>query len=370
MRMNVFTVEFPPFCGGAGFYLYELIHALGKRGVHSDIYMRNAPTCANPENAVIHTVPTVSPHVITYNLALRSRELSLKKGDIVIHNECAGFFFSNTFYRENVNIMIVHHLSIKEPYTSVQRRLRLMAWQKLQDIMASKVDYFIFSNEQVAQDVVARYGQKEYFIVPNGISVDAFRDVPQEKIESVKKRYKNDRIMLFFPGGASNERKGLLHFFSVVKEINQISEVVLVVSGYNPGVVKGLQETISKNRLQNVILTGDLDYVDIPVYYRACDIVVFPSLYEGFGRPLLEALAAGKPIITSPVGVAEEVITQNVTGFIAYDRNEFVEILADLIKNEKKREIIGKNAEKNPVLKKYGWDRIAENFVKALDSIR
>lgn len=365
--MNVFTVEFPPLCGGAGFYLYELVDALGKKGIYTDIYMRHVPVYATPQNAVIHTVPTVPPYIITYNLGLRRRQHTLKKG-IGIHNECAGLFFSNKFYRETVPMMIVHHLSMKEPYTTVQRRIKLVLWQKLQDIMASKVDYFIFPNEQIAQDVITRYKDKEYFIVPNGIVIDAFKNVPHERVESIKKEY--NRIMLFFPGGASNERKGLVNFFSVLKKINKISDIVLVVSGYNPGVVKSVKEAISKNEVQNVVLTGDLDYTDVLAYYSACDIVVFPSLYEGFGRPLLEAMAAGKPIITFPVGVAKEVITPGVTGFIAHDNDEFVDILADLIKDEKKRKTIGKNAEKSSVLKRYGWDKIAQDFVKVLDSLR
>ena len=364
--MNVLTIEFPPFCGGAGFYLYELVDALGK-DIHTDIYMRDVPVYTTPQNAVMNTVPTVSPHIITYNLGLRRREHTLKKS-IGIHNECAGLFFSNTFYRETVPMMIVHHLSMNEPYSTVQRRIKLVLWQKLQDVMASKADYFIFPNEQIAQDIITRYKDKEYFIVPNGIVIDAFKNVLHESVESIKKDY--NRIMLFFPGGASNERKGLVNFFSVLKKINQISEVVLVVSGYNPGVVKSVKEIISKNRVQNVVLTGDLDYTDVVAYYKACDIVVFPSLYEGFGRPLLEAMAAGKPIITFPVGVANEVITHNVTGFIAHDNNEFVDILADLTKDKKKREIIGKNAEKSPVLNQYRWDKIAQDFVKVLDSLR
>ena len=51
-------------------------------------------------------------------------------------------------------------------------------------------------------------------------------------------------------------------------------------------------------------------------WYSKGDIFVYPSLYENFGQPILEAAAAGLPIISTPVGVAQEIITENETGFL------------------------------------------------------
>lgn len=58
---------------------------------------------------------------------------------------------------------------------------------------------------------------------------------------------------------------------------------------------------------QDVICTGYVDEVDKAAIYQQADLFVFPSLYEGFGMPVLEAMAAGVPVVTSNVSSFPEV---------------------------------------------------------------
>ena len=90
------------------------------------------------------------------------------------------------------------------------------------------------------------------------------------------------------------------------------------------------------------------------------DIFVFPTKYEAFGIPTLEAMAAGLPVLNSKIG-AGELITNGIDGIHLDNPNDIKEIadkLEMLINDEKLRRFIGNNARKTAM--KYSWDKTAK----------
>jgi glycosyltransferase involved in cell wall biosynthesis len=84
---------------------------------------------------------------------------------------------------------------------------------------------------------------------------------------------------------------------------------LLVIAGGKGWMDEGLLAEIERQRLGGrVRLTGFVDDADLPGLYSAADLFVFPSLYEGFGLPLLEAMACGVPVITSNASSLPEVV--------------------------------------------------------------
>jgi len=72
---------------------------------------------------------------------------------------------------------------------------------------------------------------------------------------------------------------------------------------------------------KKVHILQDLGFAEIAVHYANADAFIFPSLWEGFGLVLLEALASGLPVISRPVGGAPEVIAPGKNGFL-YEKQE------------------------------------------------
>ena len=82
----------------------------------------------------------------------------------------------------------------------------------------------------------------------------------------------------------------------------------LVIVGQKAWLYDGIFETIRNHSLAGeVVFTGYIPANDLPLFYNAASLMIYPSLYEGFGLPVLEAMACGTPVITSRGSSLEEI---------------------------------------------------------------
>jgi len=101
---------------------------------------------------------------------------------------------------------------------------------------------------------------------------------------------REDEILLFSPGGARGRRKGSEILFEALSRLREEYNFKCIITGESGeiGWTKSFYKNIKSLALEkDLILTGEVDYDELPKYYSASDIVVFPSLFEGFGIPKL-----------------------------------------------------------------------------------
>lgn len=100
----------------------------------------------------------------------------------------------------------------------------------------------------------------------------------------------------------------MLKSFSEVKHRNQLPHKLVVIGGEGWGETQHNAQ-LQKYGIQNeVVFTGHLEYHQLPAIYHQASLLVFPSLYEGFGFPPLEAMACGIPVIASRISSIPEVV--------------------------------------------------------------
>jgi len=117
-----------------------------------------------------------------------------------------------------------------------------------------------------------------------------------------------------------------------------------------------------------VTFVGPVAQNELFEWYRKGDIFVYPSLYENFGQPILEAAAAGLPIIATPVGVAQEIITNNETGFLfSGDDEELADRITQLT-DQNSRKKIGETARER-VRSRFGWGAIIKQYLDLYRSL-
>ncbi len=140
----------------------------------------------------------------------------------------------------------------------------------------------------------------------------------------------------------------------------------LVIAGSGPE-ERNLRDLISSLRLENyVYLVGGVDHLMMPIYFRAVDLFILNTKYEGLSHILLEAMRNNLPIITTDIGGNPEIIKHNYNGLLteADNKEELKNSIWSLWQDEQlKKEFIG-NSQK--VLEKFTFEKMVEETIKVL----
>ena len=118
---------------------------------------------------------------------------------------------------------------------------------------------------------------------------------------------------------------------------------------------------------ERIVHAGKVDDAQLATYYRAADLLVFPSLYEGFGWPPLEAMASGTPVITSNVASLPEVVGDAGIALPPEDDSGFLEATVGLLTNEERRLFV---AEKCLVrAKRFTWEQCGRDVLRVYQQV-
>ncbi len=140
-------------------------------------------------------------------------------------------------------------------------------------------------------------------------------------------------------------------------------DVTLVIAGEGP-LEKILKEKVERLQLEErVRFLGYIAHAELPNYLRNADIFIRPSLSEGLGISFIEAMAAGLPVIATPVGGIVDFIKDGETGLFCEVHNpkSIAQKVEKLIKDKESRDYIIQNAQKLAI-EKYDWNLIAKEM--------
>ena len=175
-----------------------------------------------------------------------------------------------------------------------------------------QADGVIAVSASTRRDLVRWLGvpEEKIAVVPNGIDA-TFRPIrDEERLEALRReRGLPERMILFV--GTMEPRKNaatLVRAYAQLKERAAISHKLVLVGGLGWRYER-LFTLVEELGLQDdLVFPGFVSYDELPLWYNAADLFVYPSLYEGFGLPPLEAMACGVPVITSNVSSLPEVV--------------------------------------------------------------
>lgn len=144
---------------------------------------------------------------------------------------------------------------------------------------------------------------EKVFVVPNGIDQAVFRsDYSDREVERAKTSYGIDGDYFLYLG-TLEPRKNLLRLVKAYQNLQQERQETLpklVLAGGTGWMCKELFQAVEQSKQKKQILfTGYIKDGDVPLLMKGARIFCFPSLYEGFGMPVLEAMACGTPVLTS-----------------------------------------------------------------------
>jgi glycosyltransferase involved in cell wall biosynthesis len=168
-----------------------------------------------------------------------------------------------------------------------------------------QADRIIAISQQTADDIVEFFGtsRSKIEVIYQGCRPDFYQSLSAEQKAAVKKKYQlPDSYLLYV--GTIEERKNLLSLLRAVHEGN--IDLPLVVIGRKTAYASEVLKFLEKHRSVRVFFHDSIANTDLPGFYQQADVFVYPSVYEGFGIPILEALASKTPVITSRGGCFAE----------------------------------------------------------------
>lgn len=172
--------------------------------------------------------------------------------------------------------------------------------------------------------------------------------------------------------GSERSRKNLdrlIEAFSLLKR--EFPELRLVKIGMSGRSEEYRRHTMRKldslGITQDVIFIDHSSEVDLALYYSSALLLAYPSLYEGFGLPPLEAMACGCPVVTSNTSSLPEVVGRAGIMVDPYHTNSLVQAMREVLTNNKLRdEMMRRGLEQS---KKFSWDRAAEQTQEVYDEV-
>lgn len=201
----------------------------------------------------------------------------------------------------------------------------------LERLAVKKAQKIICDSNSTKFDFRRRYhlDNRKVEVINNGIDTAFFS---RKKVISLRKKLgikKNEKIILYV--GFSTPRKGVEYLAAAFKNLNIKARLIMVgkwEEGYKERFLKQLGD-----KKADMIDVGYVNDEELPFYYSLADVFVLPSLLEGFGYPLAEAMACGTPVIGCAVGSIPEVIGDNGILVEPRDPDAILKAIEKILKN-------------------------------------
>jgi len=182
----------------------------------------------------------------------------------------------------------------------------------------------------------------------------------EEQLQAVRRRYNlPPRFVLGL--GTLQPRKNYVELIHAFAELN-LPNLWLVIVGKAGWMYEDIEAAISRLDLaRRVILLGYVDDTDLPALYNLADVFAFPSLYEGFGIPPLEAMACGVPVVMADNSALPETAGDAALLVDASDRHALACALSDALSNPRLRqELTHKGVER---ARHFTWEAAAQSLL-------
>ena len=260
------------------------------------------------------------------------------------------------FYRGKMVVTIhdLTHLVLPEflPNKFAYIYAKFMIW-----IAIKKSSQILTVSENTKNDLIRMFKVKpeKITVTYNGVG-EEFKKKEKQEVEYLYKKFnipENKKIIMYV--GNLKPHKNLERLLEAYSKIKDIDDTRLLLVGKAFSNYNGLEEKEKTLNIKNkVIHTGIVSQGELVDLYNLADLFIFPSLYEGFGIPILEALACGTPVISSNTSSMPEVGGDVVTYINPLDIEEITKAIETELSKGKK---INANAKK--WIEQFDWKKIA-----------
>jgi len=272
----------------------------------------------------------------------------------------------NTGIRTKRTLYTLHDLSV----------IRFPQWHKKESVQhfnkyiresVNRADKIITDSAFIRDEIIGEYGLAPEKVrnIPLGFDLSIFHSSPYEgESGKIKSKYTDGREFILFVGSVE-PRKNLLNLLKAYNSLpdNVKSEYLLLLAGFSGWENEDIMELINKNK-KYVRYAGYVEYPELGAMYRSASLFAYPSFYEGFGLPPLEAMACSCPVLVSDRASLPEVCGD---ASVYVDPEDYeaiadgmVKVLSDSALSDKMRGDSLAQADK------FSWDKAASEHAECM----
>jgi glycosyltransferase involved in cell wall biosynthesis len=293
-----------------------------------------------------------------------SLEFLLRKPDIFL-----GLNQALPIFHPMKTIIFVYDLAFEHFPNCYLDSFNKLSWQTRYAVYHS--DKIVAISYSTKNNLIKLYGIRGEKIEVNYPGVDSiFTPQSRMEINRIREKYGLKVPYFLFVGSLKpikNIPRIIEGFYRFLKQMKTPYQLVLVGSDF--WLDKEIPRRIKQLKLKKEVLNlGYLPREELPGIYSGAIAFISPSLYEGFGIPLLEAMACGMPIVTSNVGSMPEVVDNAALLVDPKDTDEISEAFIKIAKSRNLQDTLKKRGLER--VKNFSWEKFAQTIFNLINSLK
>lgn len=323
MRICFLTLDFPPFrSSGLTIYAERIVQGLAARGHRVTVVTSRRPDHARveevglPAQIEVIRVPIGRADWIGFGWQaaryLRSHQANfdiIHFADVHFAYNYRGPFIATLLQSFRQRLVARHG---RHYYADGWDYLfRLVYYSGARWIMerpaVQRASHLVAVSTTTRQEFIERYNvdPTRVTVIYIGINTQRFEKLLTQEEARRRLKLPIDKPILLYVG-FSTPRKGLEYLAKALRKM-RVPALLIIVGKWEARYYNRFISALGDER-SRIIIRGYVPDADLPLYYAAADVFVLPSLLEGFGIPLAEAMAAGLPVVTTTGGAASEIV--------------------------------------------------------------